>query len=194
MSSLWPWVAVAGAGALHGLNPTTGWLLAASCGLRSGDRSQVLRALVPIATGHVLSVAVVATAVALGYSMKEWALPAMGVAAVIVLTLLCHGSGRRPKGGTPSRPTTSTGRIGMALWSFVASTAHGSGMMLVPGLVPLCLGDSPAREITASGSLPLALAAVAVHAVTMLGTLGLAAAGATCGFAKMRRCLGIDGA
>jgi len=59
------------------------------------------------------------------------------------------------------------------------STAHGSGMMLVTVLVPLCLGDSPAREITASGSLLFALAAVAVHALAMLGTFGLVAAGGT---------------
>ena len=32
MDSLWPWLAVAGMGALHGLNPATGWLLAAAAG------------------------------------------------------------------------------------------------------------------------------------------------------------------
>lgn len=187
MSNLWPWVAVAGAGALHGLNPTSGWLLAAGCGVRSGDRRQVLRALVPIATGHVVSIAVVAAAVALGHSMQEWARPAMGIAVVLFLALLCRRPARGPKVGTARHWPTSTGRIGMALWSFVVSTAHGSGMMLVPALVPLCLGDSPAREITASGSLLLALAAVAVHAVAMLGTLGLVALGAACGFARVRR-------
>jgi hypothetical protein len=187
MSSLWPWVAVAGAGALHGLNPTTGWLLVAGCGLRSGDRRQALRALVPIATGHAASIAVVATAVALGHSMEEWTRSAMCIAAVVFLALFCRGPGRRSKVGTAHHSPTSIGRIGMALWSFVASTAHGSGMMLVPALVPLCLGNAPVRELTASGSLPLALAVVAVHAAAMLGTLGLVAAGASCGFAEARR-------
>jgi hypothetical protein len=46
MASLWPWLAVAAAGALHGLNPATGWMWAACWGLRSGDLGQALRALV----------------------------------------------------------------------------------------------------------------------------------------------------
>jgi len=189
MSSLWPWVAVAGAGALHGLNPTTGWLLAAGCGLRTGDRHLALRALVPIAAGHAASVAVVATAVALGVAMADWSRPVMGAAVLVFVLALCfRWPGRRSNqlGKTPSLLATS-GRIGMALWSFIASTAHGSGMMLVPALVPLCLSDSPAREITASGSLLLALTAVAVHALAMLGTLGLVAAGTVGGFAALRR-------
>lgn len=35
MASLWPWLAVAGVGALHGLNPATGWMFAAASGVRS---------------------------------------------------------------------------------------------------------------------------------------------------------------
>jgi hypothetical protein len=192
MSSLWPWLALAGAGALHGLNPATGWLLAAGCGLRSGDSRHSLRALAPIATGHVASIAVVATAVALGFSMAEWTRPLMGVVAVVFVAHFCCGFVRGGKVDTAHHAPRSTGRIatgriGIALWSFVASTVHGSGMMLAPALVPLCLGDSPAREITASGSLPLALAAVAVHALAMLATLGLVAAGAVGGFARASR-------
>lgn len=95
MASLWPWVAVAGAGALHGLNPATGWLLAAGCGLRSGDRRQALHALVPIAMGHAASIAVVAATVALGHSIAQWARPAMGIAVVLMLALLCRALNRR---------------------------------------------------------------------------------------------------
>ena len=47
MDSLWPWLAVAGAGALHGLNPCTGWGLAAVCGIRAGHARDVLAALRP---------------------------------------------------------------------------------------------------------------------------------------------------
>ena len=190
MSSLWAWVAVAGAGALHGANPAAGWMLAAGWGVRTGDRRGALRALVPIATGHAASVAVVATAVALGHSMAAWARPAMGVAAVLFLAFLCRGLVGRPQPGA-ARDTPHTlptnGRFCIALWSFVASTAHGSGMMLVPALVPLCLGDSPARDITASGSLPLALAAVVVHTLSMLGTQALVASGTVLGVVQARR-------
>jgi hypothetical protein len=181
-------MAVAGAGALHGLNPATGWMAAAACGLRTGDRRQALRALVPIAAGHAASVVTVATAVALGYVTEVWARPVMGTAVLtFVLMLFFRGLGRRAKLDRTSASTMATGRIFIALWSFAASTAHGSAMMLVPALVPLCLSNSPAREITASGSLLLALAAVAVHALAMFATLGLVAIGMVCGFAKVRR-------
>jgi hypothetical protein len=60
MTSIWPWLAVAGAGALHGLNPAAGWAFAAACGMRSRDRTQSLRALLPMAVGHATSIALVA--------------------------------------------------------------------------------------------------------------------------------------
>ena len=49
-------------------------------------------------------------------------------------------------------------------------TAHGSGLMLLPALLPLCMTDGPARAISATGSLGLMLAAVALHLLAMLGT------------------------
>ena len=62
------------------------------------------------------------------------------------------------------------------------SSAHGAGLMLVPALIPLCIGDAPARQITASGSLTLALAAVGVHTAAMLTVTGLVATGVCQGF------------
>ena len=54
--------------------------------------------------------------------------------------------------------------------------------MLVPALIPLCMGDAPAREITASGSLTLALAAVGVHTAAMLAVTGVIASEVCRGF------------
>src|SRR5215471_2759911 len=62
---LWPWVALAGLGAYHGLNPAMGWLFAVVLGLQERRRSAVLRALPPIALGHEASVAAVAALLAL---------------------------------------------------------------------------------------------------------------------------------
>jgi hypothetical protein len=62
------------------------------------------------------------------------------------------------------------------------STAHGAGLMLVPALIPLCMGDAPAREITASGSLTLAFAAVGVHTAAMLAVTGVIASVVCRGF------------
>src|SRR5712671_2451560 len=60
----WPWLALAGLGAFHGINPAMGWLFAVALGLQSGERSAVVRALSPIALGHAASIALVVAIVA----------------------------------------------------------------------------------------------------------------------------------
>ncbi|WP_395703280.1 hypothetical protein [Aquabacterium sp.] len=183
MEPLWPWLALAGLGALHGLNPTSGWPLLALVEGRSPQRSALLRALmralVPLALGHVLSVALVAGLVAFGPAfvpslgpvldrgLLQW--PAAGV-----LLLLAWRHGRR-HGRCALR--VPAGPAGLALSSFIAASAQGAGLMLVPALVPLCLSDSPARAITASGSVLLSLAALAVHLGAMLAVSALLAMG-----------------
>ncbi|HEU5293577.1 MAG TPA: hypothetical protein VFU71_02195, partial [Burkholderiaceae bacterium] len=71
MADLWPWLVVAGLGALHGLSPATGWMFAAACGVRAGDGRQAWRALLPIALGHAASIALVACAFAHGLSIDR---------------------------------------------------------------------------------------------------------------------------
>ncbi|MGK6309697.1 hypothetical protein [Variovorax sp. DT-64] len=171
MGSLWPWLVIAGVGALHGLNPATGWMWAAAWGVRSRDRSRAAWALVPIALGHAASVALVAAAVALGLSMDRVLLQAVAGGLLIVVALL-HLWGRMPQ-----RARAPAGHAGLALWSFMMSSAHGAGLMLVPALVPLCLGDASTPEISTSDSLMLALAAVAIHTAAMLAVTGVIATG-----------------
>ncbi len=59
MSDLWPWLALLGLGAYHGINPGMGWLFAVALGLQEKSRRAVLAALLPIALGHALSIGVV---------------------------------------------------------------------------------------------------------------------------------------
>jgi len=169
MTNLWPWLAIAGVGALHGLSPATGWMFAAAWGLRTRDAAQVWRALMPIAVGYVASVAAVTWAVAQGVSMdRTWVRCAAGA------LLIAAASWRLLRSDAKSAPVCApTAHAGIALWSFLMATAHGAGLILIPGLLPLCLTDNPAREITASGSLVLALAAVGVHAAAMLAVTGI---------------------
>jgi hypothetical protein len=176
MASPWIWPAVAGLGALHGLNPAAGWLFAAAWGVRSRDRAQALRALVPIAAGHAASVALVGAAVVFGLSMDRVVLQAVAGGLLVVVALV-HLSG-----GTPKVARPPAGHAELALWSFMMSTAHGAGLMLVPALIPLCMGDASAREVPASGSLALALAAVGVHTAAMLAVTGAIATGVCRGF------------
>jgi hypothetical protein len=181
MASLWPWLAVAGVGALHGLNPATGWLLAAAWGLRARDRRQALRALLPIGFGHAAAIALVAGAVAFGLAADRTMLQAMAGGLLLVAASL-HLWGR-----AAPRVRAPAGQAGLALWSFMMASAHGAGLMLVPALIPLCIGDGSARPITASGSLLLALAAVGVHGAAMLAVTGAIATGVCRGVGAMRR-------
>ncbi len=171
MANLWPWLAVAGVGALHGLNPATGWVFAAAWGVRSRDRTQALRALLPIAVGHGASVALLAGAGVVGVSMDRAVLQAVA-GGLLVAALSIHLSGRSARS-----VRAPAGHAGLALWSFMMSTAHGAGLMLVPALMPLCIGSASTREIAASGSLAPALAALGIHTVAMLAVTGAIAAG-----------------
>ncbi len=189
MASLWPWLAIAGLGALHGLNPANGWMFAAAWGVRARkgtQEAQARRALLPIATGHAASVAVVACAIARGPSMDRTLVQGLAGALLVGVAAyrLLRGAGQR----TPIIGTKAC-HAGIALWSFLMATAHGAGLMLVPALASLCLADNPARDITASGSLVLALAAVGVHTAAMLATTGVIATGVCRGLAKHPRLL-----
>lgn len=185
MASLWPWLAIAGLGALHGLSPATGWMFAAACGVRARDGTQVRRALLPIAIGHAASVAIVACAFAQGTLMDRRLF--QGLAGALLIGAAAY---RVLRGAGRHRPiSTQAGHAGIALWSFLMATAHGAGLMLVPALVPMCLADNPARAITASGSLVLVLLAVGVHTAAMLLTTGVIATGVCRGLALQPRLL-----
>lgn len=171
MSTVWPWLSIAGLGALHGLSPANGWMFVAACGVRAGAAGAARRALLPTAIGHAVSVAFVALAVSGGMRLDAT------LFRHIAGGLLVTAAGARVLLGTGWRlpNVTQASHAGIALWSFLMASAQGAGLMLVPALAPMCLAANPAREITASGSLALALAAVGVHMGAMLGTTGFIA-------------------
>jgi hypothetical protein len=167
MTASWPWLVIAGLGAYHGINPAMGWLFAVALGLHRKSRAVVLRALVPIALGHALSIAVVAAAVvALGVAIEP-ALLARAAGVVLIVWAVYHllyGSRHRVRVGMQA------GFAGLLLWSFLMAGAHGAGLMLVPALLPLCV--APGAGPLASGSLEVSLAAVVLHTATMLAVTG----------------------
>lgn len=191
METLWPWLTIAGLGALHGSSPANGWMFAAACGVRAGDGAQARRALLSIAIGHAASVAIVVCAVAQGILMDRARIQVLagalliGVAAYRWVRGFAQRTSRHDFGSI--RTGARAGHAGIALWSCLMATAQGAGLMLVPALVPLCMSDTPAREITASGSVLLALLAVGVHLAAMLVTTGVIATGVYRGLAMHRR-------
>jgi len=170
LSGIWPWLALAGLGLFHGVNPAMGWLFAVALGQHRGSRRVVLLALLPIAAGHALSVATVAAAViALGLVVDLGVLRA--VAGVLLIAWAAwhalYGHRHRVRFGM------TVGALGLALWSFLMASAHGAGLMLVPVLIPLSTaGGHATHAITAEGALAPALAAIGLHSLAMLATTG----------------------
>lgn len=166
----WPWLAIAALGLFHGINPAMGWLFAVALGLHRGRRKVVLLALLPIALGHALAVALVlAATLTLGSLLDpQWLARAGG--AVLIGWAAWHavrGHRQRPPVGMQA------GMAGLALWSFLMAGTHGAGLMLVPVLLPLC--SAVAGGPAASGPLMPALLALGVHTLAMLLAIGTVA-------------------
>lgn len=136
-----------------------------------GHRAAALRTLIPVAVGHIASVAVVCVALVSGLSMDRQLLQALAVALLVVVVAV------QLSGHTPRVLRALTGHAGWALGSFVMSTAHGAGLALVPALMPFCVGGASSGEAIASEALSQAIVAVLVHAVAMLAVTGLIATG-----------------
>ena len=171
MTGLWPWLMLAGLGAFHGINPAMGWLFAVALGLHRHSRAVVAGALVPIAFGHVLSIAAVVAALLLLGLMVDQTLLRHGAGILLIGWAAYHalyGARHRVRFGM------TVGFAGLAAWSFLMASAHGAGLMLIPMVLPMCLAASPSGELTA-GAVPIALAAVGVHSLAMLAVTGLIA-------------------
>jgi hypothetical protein len=162
VSAAWPWLALAGLGAYHGLNPAMGWLFAVALGLHRGSRAVVLTSLLPIALGHALAIAVAAALIAVTVAVLDAALLRRVAGLLLILWALWHvafASRHRARVGMQA------GFAGLLLWSFLMAASHGAGLMLMPVLIPLCLAAGGAGT---AGSAAASLAAVGVHTAAML--------------------------
>lgn len=160
------WLAIAGLGAFHGLNPAMGWLFAVALGMHRRSRVIVLASLAPILVGHAAAVGLALyAAAALGIMLHERLLYRIAGSLLIGWGFwhLTYGHRHRVRVGM------RTGMIGLAIWSFLMATAHGAGLMLLPLTLPLAHAASP--DSHPAGLLPVALAAVAVHGAAMLAVL-----------------------
>lgn len=177
MTGVWPWVALAGLGAFHGLNPAMGWLFAVARGLQQGRREGVLGSMIPIAVGHALSVAAVVLAV--GALRLVMDLKALQIAAACVIV----GFGvYRLAARHRARAGMQVGAGQLVLWSFFMATGHGAGLMLIPVLLGMPVSDRRGMQgvhgHAMSGwesSLGTALVAVGIHTVSMLVVAGAVA-------------------
>jgi hypothetical protein len=164
---LWPWLALVGLGVYHGVNPGMGWLFAVGRGLQERRRGAVLGALVPIAAGHELSIIIVVVLVALTQTL----VPPHTVRLLAALVLVVFGlyTLARPR-SHPRGFGMRVGVLGLALWSFLMSSAHGAGLMLAPVLLglPVANSFSDLRQIGATAAL-----AATIHVAAMVTTMAV---------------------
>jgi hypothetical protein len=171
------WLAVILIGAYHGFNPGMGWPLAVSTGLTERRGAAVLRALFPLAIGHLLAMTLSLLPFGLLASFFLWSREIrLGAGLMVVffgLYLLVNR--RHPRFLARIRPSQ------LALWSFLVAMAHGAGLMLAPFFLALCapaagaaghgLNHAAILQLMQTG-LGVAIAVAIVHTLAMIVTGG----------------------
>jgi hypothetical protein len=176
LTNLWPWLGLLGLGAFHGLNPAMGWLFSVALGLQHNSRARVLWSLVPIAVGHAVSIAVIAGVVASFRRVVDLQALRWTAGGVLVAFGLYRLAARhKPRAGG-----MQVGFADLTVWSFLMATGHGAGLMLIPVMLRLSIGEVHSAHTQWDG-LPItagmigALLAVAVHTLAMLAVAGVIA-------------------
>jgi hypothetical protein len=163
MADALPWLALAGIGAFHGLNPGMGWLFAVALGLHRGNGRVVWLSPIPIALGHALSIALSAATFVGGGVVVDPGIVRIAAGLLLIGWAIYHwryGHRHRVRFGM------QVGLTGLAAWSFVMATAHGAGLMLWPALIPLCLPAG--SDVVVQHSLQKALVGIGLHTLAML--------------------------
>jgi hypothetical protein len=166
-------VALAALGAFHGVNPAMGWLFAVARGLQERSRRALLLSLPPIAAGHLASVAVVAALVTATRSVVATRTVAIGGGVLLVGFGLWRALSRRHFRWAGMRLSLPE----LAGWSFLMSSAHGAGLMLLPVLAtaPVAAGHEGHAAARAGGDALFGLAATGVHTLAMFAAAGVVA-------------------
>jgi hypothetical protein len=162
-------------GAYPGLTPAWGWLFAVALGLQHRSATAVLRALPAIALGHAVSV----SAVVVPFGLLGLVLPAGKLRVIGALLMLGFGVALLLRRRT--HPRWVGMRLGfrdLAVWSFLMSTAHGAGLMLLPllfagagvGSAHGAHGGRVAYDLAGGGA-----SALGVHTAAMFTAMSLAA-------------------
>lgn len=155
-------------GAFHGLNPGMGWLFAVALGFQERSRDAVLNALPPIAAGHLASVSAVAVVIEVTGSQVTTSVLTIGGGALLVAFGLWRLLSTRHFRWAGMR----LGRGQLTAWSFLMSSVHGAGLMLLPVLArDHELAGTGHPDHAASGAVGDALIASMVHTAAMVAVM-----------------------
>jgi hypothetical protein len=172
------WWAVVASGIYHGVNPGMGWPLAVSAALMDRSRKSLFMALLALAVGHLLAMAVILLPFAALLFLAEWQREIQIGAACLVIALGVYliFNRRHPRFLARIPPTR------LALWSFLVAMAHGAGLMLVPIYLGICrtvetdAGHAAASDLMA-GNAGIAMIVAVVHTLAMFLSGGAMAFG-----------------
>ncbi|NRQ40267.1 hypothetical protein HII36_51865 [Nonomuraea sp. NN258] len=156
-------------GAFHGLNPAMGWLFAVARGLQERSRGRLLRSIPAIALGHLAAVALVALVVAATGSLVTGTALSIGGGVALVCFGLWRLLSKRHFRWVGMR--LSLGQL--AAWSFLMSSAHGAGLMLLP--VFTGLNAAPGHGGHGGHAVTGGLAVAGLHTLAMFTVAGVVA-------------------
>jgi hypothetical protein len=177
MTAWWPWDVLIILGAYHGLNPGMGWLFAVARGLQERRRSAVWESFLPIALGHEAAIAIIVVLVVVAqFLIAPQVLRIVG--AVALFSFAAYRLWR--KRAHPRGFGMRIGPLGLFGWSFLMSSAHGAGLMLVPILLKLSSSGGGSQDMTLIASVSSfspwqGLAAATLHTVALLVVMSLVA-------------------
>lgn len=172
------WWAVVASGIYHGVNPGMGWPLAVSAALLDRKRGSLYGALLALAAGHLLAMVAILLPFTALLFLVEWQRGIRIGAACLVLGLGVYLLFNRRHPRFLARVPPSR----LALWSFLAATAHGAGLMLVPIYLGICgtaetdAGHEAAAGLM-SGNAMVAVMVATVHTLSMMFSGGVLAVG-----------------
>jgi hypothetical protein len=117
-------------GALHGLNPAMGWLFAVFLAIHRSQKRVLFLAIIPIAIGQMLGDGIVVAA----QTFAKFHFSAVAVQYSLATIIVVYGTYRlfryyrhlRWSGGL------DVGYGQLVIWSFLASSTHGSGLLFAP--------------------------------------------------------------
>ncbi len=177
MNDWWVWCILFALGCYHGINPAMGWLFAVALGLQEHSTKAVLAAIVPIAIGHLASIALVVGLAVLAAA----AFPQRAVHLAAGVLLLGFGIFRLLRVRHPRWVGMRVGFGGLVFWGFLMSSAHGAGLMVLPFVLKSSVlthdrAMSMPMAAPASATLPWQAALmIGVHTIGYLLVMTLAA-------------------
>jgi hypothetical protein len=146
-----------------------GWLFAVALGLQNRSGARVIRALGPLALGHLLSVASVLALFAGASAVIQ--IGYVRPAGSVILVLFGVFRFLWPR----AHPRWVAMRVNsgeLTLWSFLMSSAHGAGLMLFPLLLRISPYMCVSPMLRSAHPIAQAATVVSLHTGAMLAAMG----------------------